>query len=104
MKMDGYAFQLTDGSDVYIAPQSGVDFCKAVHDDFEISIDLTNGSFIAKNIGDNPAALGVIEFKKAVFEVPDGGRLTDEDEGNVGIAWCRASGCCCNCGAGWICG
>lgn len=104
MKLSGYAFRLSDDSEVLISPQQGVSSCTAVHDDFEITIDVANGSFQARPTKERAQALGVLSFRKAEFEVPDGGLRADDGGGNVGVLWCRASGCCCNCGSGWVCG
>ena len=104
MQLDGFAFRLSDDSEIYVVPKEGTASCTATHDHFELSIDVPNGSFKARPTNPSANALGILEFKKAKFEVPEGGLRTDDDAGNVGVLWCRASGCCCNCGAGWICG
>lgn len=104
MVINGYAFNLSDGNEVLIAPRPGVSSCTATHDDFQITINLTNGSFVAKSLNQNNLMLGVVQFRLASFEVPEDGLRENDDSGNSGILWCRASGCCCNCGAGWICG
>ncbi|MFN1127509.1 hypothetical protein ACJK9F_001621 [Lelliottia nimipressuralis] len=104
MQLSGYAFVMSDNSEIYIAPKDGVDSCMATHDHLEITIDVLKGSFKAKILDKAAQTLGVLEFKKALFEVPEGGTRDKDDPGNVGILWCRATNCCCNCGAGWICG
>ena len=104
MKLEGFAFSLSDGNEIYVAPVAGVDSCTALHDGFELTIDVKAGAFKARHVEPGVAAVGVLEFKKAQFEVPEGGMRSDDNDGNVGVLWCRATGCCCNCGAGWICG
>lgn len=43
MKLSGYAFTMSDNSEIYIAPKDGVDSCMATHDQLEITINVKMG-------------------------------------------------------------
>ncbi|MDC5602475.1 hypothetical protein OSH17_12490 [Acinetobacter baumannii] len=106
MKAKGYTLKLSDGSDIMIAPREDIKQCFATHDGVKITIDTENQSFSLELLGDardKKGKLGVIEFKRATFEIV-GETRDGDDKDNVGILWCKATNCCCNCGSGWVCG
>lgn len=72
--------------------------CSAVYKGLEILVDVEGGSFSSSNIESEKNSLGVKEFKRVDLDDPK-----DDKSGGVDAKGCRVSGCCCNCGGGWIC-
>lgn len=104
MRVSGYEFKMLSGNDVHIAPRPGAAKCVALHDGFEISIDTSTGAFTARAVEPHASNEGILSFRKAEFEFPESSARASDDEDTIGVLWCRATNCCCNCGAGWVCG
>lgn len=93
----GFVLKLSNGQEFKIVPEEGVEQCTVSRGDVEITLVVDTGEFNIKQ-----KSIGVVEFLRAELDV-----TTDniaQDNSNIGVLWCRVSGCCCNCGDGWTCG